>query len=205
MIGPKEKKERALRTRLHLKKERCDSPKCAAVRKPYPPGVHGPKSRPRNVSEFGLQLKEKQKFKFSYGVDEQNLRRLFKKAQKESGSTAARLLELLESRLDNAVFRLGFAGSRNVARQLVSHGHILVNNKKVRSPGYIVEKGDIIKIKDTSLNKALAVNLREILKKYEPPTWLNLEKEKLEGTVLSAPTNFESPFEINLLVESFSK
>lgn len=205
MIGPKEKKERRLGIRLQLKKERCQSLKCAAIRRPYPPGVHGPKARFSGFSEFGLQLREKQKFKLTYGLDERNLRRLFKKAQKETGSIAAKLIQLLESRLDNVVFRLGFAGSRGVARQIISHGHIMVNDRKVRSPGYEVRKGDVIRIRPQSLNKAIFANLAENLKKYEPPSWLQLNKEKLEGRILSLPNDVEVPFEINLLVESFSK
>lgn len=205
MIGPKEKKERRLGEKLQLKRDRCQSPKCAALRRPYPPGVHGPKARFSSFSEFGLQLREKQKFKLTYGLDERNLRRLFKKAQKETGSIAAKLIQLLESRLDNVVFRLGFAGSRGVARQIVSHGHIMVNGKKVRSPGYEVKKGDVITIRPQSLNKLIFAGLTENLKKYEPPSWLHLDKEKLEGKVLSLPKEVEVPFEVNLLVESFSK
>lgn len=205
MIGPKEKKERRLGANLQLKRDRCQSPKCATLRRPYPPGVHGPKSRFSGFSEFGLQLREKQKFKLVYGLDERNLRRIFKKARKETGSIAAKLIQLLESRLDNVVFRLGFAGSRGVARQIISHGHIMVNNKKVRSPGYEVKKGDTIKIRPQSLNKLIFANLAENLKKYQPPLWLQLDKEKIEGKVLSLPTDVEVPFEVNLLVESFSK
>lgn len=206
MIGPKEKKERRLGEKLQLKKDRCQSPKCAALRRPYPPGVHGPKAKfSGSFSEFGLQLREKQKFKLTYGLDERNLRRLFEKAQKETGSIVAKLIQLLESRLDNVVFRLGFAGSRGVARQIVSHGHIMVNGERVRSPGYEVKKGDIITIRPQSLNKLIFSSLAENLKKYEPPSWLHLDKEKLEGRVLSLPKDVEIPFEINLLVESFSK
>jgi small subunit ribosomal protein S4 len=201
MIGPKEKKERALGERLFLKGERCSSPKCAAVRKPYRPGMHG-QSRRRAISEYGLQLREKQKFKVSYGVDDRNLRQIFEKAKKAKGSSAAKILEFLERRLDNVVWRLGFASSRGSARQFVTHGHVLVNGRRVRSPNFWVKKGDVIKIEE---GLAAVENRKDILKKYEPPQWLYLDKDKLEGRVLSPPTNLESPFEVNLLVEAFSK
>ncbi len=201
MIGPKEKKERAVGERLNLKGERCSTPKCAFVRKPYRPGVHGQRHQ-RSLSEFGLQLKEKQKFKLSYGLDERNLRRLFTRAIKAKGSSAAKMVEFLESRLDNAIFRLGFAPSRGAARQLIVHGHIFVNKRRVRSPGYVVKTNDVI----TAHDDVEAIKKRkDILKKYEPPAWLRLDKEKLEGHVLSPPQNETPPFEINLVIEAFSK
>src|ERR1700722_15041085 len=123
MMGPKEKRERALGTPLGLKGERSGSPKSALIRKPYKPGVHGPHGRVRALSEFGLQLREKSKFKLTYGVDENNLRRLYGIADKMKGSTGAKLLELLVRRLDNVVYRLGFTPNRLSARQLVLPGH----------------------------------------------------------------------------------
>ena len=205
MLGPKEKRERALGMHLGLKGERSMSPKSALVRKPYKPGVHGPNGRQRALSEFGLQLREKSKFKLTYGVDENNLRRLYGIAQKTKGSTGAKLLELLERRLDNVVYRLGFAPSRLAARQIVLHGHIAVNGKKVTSPGFIVKKGDAIAIRGGSTAKAHIAKRREILKQYDVPAWLVLNADKMEGQVLSAPSDLNPPFEINLLVESFSK
>lgn len=205
MFKYKEKKERALGTRLGIKGERCNSPKCAAVRKPYRPGIHGHKRSRGQVSEFGRQLSEKQKFKVSYGLGENNLYQLFLKASKASGSTAAKLLELLERRLDNVIFRLGLAPSRAMARQLISHGHILVNSKKVRSPGYQVKKGDVISLRPESASKGAFEKVRESLKKYEPPPWLSLDVEKMEGRIKQNPQDLEAPFEINLLIESFSK
>jgi small subunit ribosomal protein S4 len=205
MIGPKEKRERALGVRLGLKAERSMSPKSSMVRKPYRPGVHGPRSRQRALSEFGLQLREKSKFKLSYGVDEKNLKRLFSRAQVSKGATGAKMLEFLERRLDNVVFQLGFAPSRGAARQIVFHGHIDVNKKKVKSPGYEVKTGDIISVRAGSLTKKAITNRSEILKKYEAPSWLRVDGEKMEGEVLSLPVDLNPPFEINLLVESFSK
>lgn len=201
--GPKEKKERALGVHLGFKAERSLSPKSALVRKPYRPGVHGPKSRPRAMSEFGLEIKEKNKFKLMYGVDEKSMKRLYKMAQAIKGAAGVKLIEFLERRLDNTVFRLGFAPSRAAAHQLVLHGHITVNGKKVHSPAFMVKVGDVIGVKN-ELTGALAKQ-KESLKQYDAPVWLALHPEKMEGKVVSIPQDTEVPFEINLLVESFSK
>ncbi len=205
MLGPKEKRERALGGPLGLKGERAMSPKSALVRKPYRPGVHGPKSRPRTLSEFGLQLREKSKFKLAYGVDERNLRRLFSIAAAERGANGAKLIELLERRVDNALFRLGFAPTRLAARQLVLQGHIAVNGRKVVSPGYEVRIGDRIAVREGSKQKGMLAKRKDILEKYDPPAWLRLDVGKMEGEILSLPADTELPFEINLLIESFSK
>ena len=201
--GPKEKKERALGVRLGLKGERALSPKSALLRKPYRPGVHGPKSRPRAMSEFGLEMREKNKFKLMYGVNDNNLKRLFKMAEAVKGASGMKLIEFLERRIDNAVFRLGFAPSRSAARQLVVQGHIAVNGAKVRSPGLMVKVGDVIGIKGDLTGDLL--KQKELSEKYDAPAWLVLHPGKMEGEVLSLPTDVEVPFEINLLVESFSK
>lgn len=207
MVGPKEKKERALGVRLGLKGTRCSSDKCAQVRRPYPPGAHG-KGRRRPLSDFGKQIKEKQKFKLTYLIDEKNLNRIFGEAIKTqssvSGGVGAKFIELLESRLDNVVYRLGFTPSRLMARQLVVHGHFFVNGKRVRSPGYEITKGDLISIREESKNDALFRDMREKLKSQEVPKWLTLDAEKLEGRVASEPHDVEVPFEISLLVEAFS-
>jgi small subunit ribosomal protein S4 len=205
MVGPKEKLERALGGPLGLKGDRAMSPKSALIRKPYKPGVHGPKGRPRALSEFGLQIKEKRKFKLTYGVDERGLKRVFGMATVAKGATGAKMIEFLERRLDNVIYRLGFAPTRGAARQLISHGHIVVNKKRVTSPGYSVRKGDVVAVRAGSETTGAIAKRREILAKWDPPAWLSLHPEKLEGTVLEAPTAPEIPFEINLLVESFSK
>ena len=205
MTGPKEKKERALGTRLGLKGDRALSPKSSMIRKPYRPGVHGPKSRPRALSEFGLQSREKSKFKISYGVDDRNLRRLFSIAAAAKGANGAKVMELLERRLDNVVFRLGFTPSRGGARQLVSHGHITVNKKKVTSPGFSVKVGDVVGVRVASTGKGAFTMRKEILDKHEAPAWLKLDAAKIQGTIISLPLETESPFEINLLVEAFNK
>lgn len=205
MIHPKEKKERALGERLSLKGDRCATPKCAAVRKPYKPGMHGPRARRRAQSEFALQLAEKQKFKVSYGINERNLRNIFTRASRAKGSAALKIGEFLERRLDNVVFRLGLAPSRRAAHQLIVHGHIFVNAHHVRSPGFEVKTGDVVRLRPGSETKTLFVRRKELVKKYEPPQWLHLDKEKMEGRVLSPPEAHASPFETNLIVESFSK
>mgnify|MGYP001579175356 CR=1 FL=1 len=201
----KEKRERSLGERLHLKGDRCNSPKCAAVRKPYRPGVHGPKKPTRSISEFGRQVTEKQKFKLTYGINENNLAQIFQNAKKKKGSTSNEILSLLERRLSNIVFRLSLAPSRYSAHQLVLHGHILVNKKRVKSPGFLVKAGDTVSFRVESQKMKNVTPLHENLKKYEPPSWLHINPETLEGKVLNIPEEFESPFEINLLVESFSK
>ena len=205
MVGPKEKLERGLGMSLGLKGDRAGSPKSALIRKPYKPGAHGPKGRMKAMSEFGLQIKEKRKFKLTYGVDDRGLRRLFELATVAKGATGAKMVEFLERRLDNVVYRLGFAPTRGAARQLISHGHIVVNKKRVTSPGFTVRKGDVIAVREGSETTGAIAKRRELLKKWDPPAWLSLHPEKLEGTVVEAPVSSEIPFEINLLIESFSK
>ena len=205
MIGPKEKRERALGTHLGLKGERGMSPKSAVLRKPYKPGVHGPHGRVRALSEFGLQLREKSKVKLTYGVNERNLKRIFGMALAAKGASGAKMLEFLESRLDNVIYRLGFAPTRLAARQLVVHGHIMVNKKSVQSPGYVLKVKDTISVRPGSEVKGAFAKRRELLKKYDPPSWLVLQPDTLTGQVLSPPATSDAPFAMNLLVESFSK
>ena len=210
MTGPKEKIERSLGEALHLKGERCSSPKCAMIRKPYRPGMHGQKRKRGQLSDFGIQLREKRKFKVVYGLDEKMLRHLFERSEGEAGGTGVRLLELLERRLDNTIFRMGFAPSRGAARQLVTHGHVMVNKKRVRAPGYEVKSNDIISIRPESLPRPRFMKMKEELAEksasgQETPSWLHVDPKTLEGKVLSSPVDVETPFDINILVESFSK
>ncbi len=202
--GPKEKKERSLGEHLHLKGDRCNSPKCAMVRKPYKPGQHGPNGRRKQLSDFGRQVAEKQKFKVTYGLHERTLRRLFERAEESQKGTDRELLELMERRLDNALFRLGFAPSRSAARAIVVQGHIIVNGRKTRSPGYEMKSGDVIRVREESRSKGAFRELSEKLKEFDVPSWLALDINMLEGKVVGDP-QVEPPFEINLLVESFSK
>lgn len=206
MIDSKCKKCRRLGQKLFLKGERCFTPKCAMVKKPYPPGVHGKKRR-RGLSEYGAQLSEKQKLRIMYGVGERQLKRYFRDASKARGATTETLLTTLERRIDNVIFRLGWTESRTKARQIVSHGHILLNNKKIDIPSIIVKKGDVIEIKKTSFKKGLFRDLETKLKKFSPPKWLSLDKKEFKATVLATPSKdeIEAPVDLQMIVEFYSR
>lgn len=203
-IKAKEKKERALGIKLFLKAERCNSPKCAMVRKPYKPGPHGKTSR-RSVSEFGHQLLEKQKIMFSYSLREANMRKMFNEALKKKEAISETIIGMLESRLDNVVYRLGFAPSRITARQYVNHGHILVNGRKVNIPSFRVKIGDVIAIKPSSMSSLIFKNVSDNIKKQEAPSWLSVDKDKIEGRMKSLPRDIEVPFDVNLVVDYYSR
>lgn len=206
MAGQICKKCRRAGQKLFLKGERCFTPKCAMVKKPYVPGVHGKKRR-RALSEYGIQLLEKQKLKEIYGLNETQLKKYFKEASKARGATTEILLTKLETRIDNVIFRLGLTESRAKARQIVSHGHILLNDRKVNIPSIHVKKGDVIKIKKSSLSKKLFENLETRLKKYNPPTWLSLDKKDWQATILAMPSReeMELPAELQMVVEYYSR
>ncbi|MBI2025145.1 MAG: 30S ribosomal protein S4 [Candidatus Harrisonbacteria bacterium] len=203
MFDTREKKERSLGTKLFLKAVRCNSPKCATVRRPTRPGLHG--KGYKNFSEFGQQLREKQKVRFTYGIREAQMEKIFQKASKNPGVTGEMIISLLERRLDNVIYRLGFAASRSIGRQLVSHGHILINGRKVTIPSYGVKVGDIISIRSQSQNHPVFKDLADKLKKYEAPVWLALDPGKLEGRIISEPKDFEAPFDINQIVDFYAK
>jgi small subunit ribosomal protein S4 len=193
MLDDKCKKCRRAREKLFLKGEKCFGPKCSLTRKPYPPGIFGKggkrKRSPRGLSEFGAQLREKQKQKFSYGLRERQFANYLKEAQaRGGGNIKTYLYELLESRLDNVVFRMGFADSRSQARQLVSHGHIMVNGKRIDIPSYRTKKGDKISLRPQSVKKSIFKDLEIKIKKYNPPTWINLDKENKVGEIIGRPT-----------------
>ena len=189
--------------KLFLKGERCYSSKCAIERRNYAPGQHG--QARKKQSDYGLQLREKQKAKRFYGVQETQFRNLFDKAARKSGITGENLLILLETRLDNVVFRLGFASSRKEARQLVNHGHFQVNGKKVNIPSYTVKPGDVIKVKEKSTNSPKFKEVKEM--SITVPSWVAVDVEKLEGKILSVPTRSEidTPVAEHLIVELYSK
>lgn len=191
-----EKVERRLGEKLFLKGDRCSGPKCAAVRHPRPPGMHG-KTRRRAPSEFGQYLRGKQKIRFLYGLDDQDLNRYVKEAETARGIFAAEFLRLLEGRLDNVVFRLGFTSSRRAARQSVSHGHIFVNGKRVTIPSYRVKTGDAVSINPRARESSHFADLELRLKKYTPPAWLFLEKDKTLGKM----TGFPEPEEAGITEE----
>ena len=189
--------------KLFLKGDRCYSGKCAIDRRSYAPGQHG-QGRSK-ISDYGLQLREKQKAKRFYGLQETQFRNLFDKAARKQGITGENLLVLLETRLDNVVFRLGFASSRKEARQLVNHGHFQVNGKKVNIPSYAVKPGDVIKVKEKSTNSPKFKEVKEM--SITVPAWVSVDVEKLEGKVLSVPTRAEidTPVAEHLIVELYSK
>lgn len=204
MFNTREKKERSLGTRLFLKATRSSSPKSAMVRRPHRPGEHG-KDRRRAPSEFGKQLAEKQKFKAAYGLREAAIRQVFLKASKSTETTGPLFMSLLERRLDNVVYRLGFAPSRSVARQLIGHGHMMVNGRKVTIPSMLVRPNDVISIRPQSKDHAAFRTLSETLPKYQTPTWLTLDGEKMTGKVSSMPKDLEVPFDIALVIDYYSK
>ena len=189
--------------KLFLKGDRCYSSKCAIERRGYAPGQHG-QGRSK-ISDYGLQLREKQKAKRFYGLQETQFRNLFDKAARKSGITGENLLILLETRLDNVVFRLGFASSRKEARQLVNHGHFQVNGKKVNIPSYTVKAGDVITVKEKSTNSPKFKEVKEMT--ITVPAWMTVDVEKLEGKILSVPTRDEidTPVAEHLIVELYSK
>lgn len=197
--NPKCRLCRALSQKLFLKGERCYGQKCSVTRRAYGPGMHGSKRKKGAASEYGRQLREKKKIKSIYGILESQFRRYYQNARAQKGNTAEHLLEILETRLDNAIFRLGFANSRRMARQLIGHGHILVNGKKVDIPSYQVYTGDVIKFKDTSEKITNLKNLRQNLKKFRTPSWLELDVEKLTGKVISMPEKSEVELEADVL------
>lgn len=179
------------------------------IKKPYAPGLKAKKHR-STVSEYGSQLTEKQKVKRIYGINEKQLRRYFTEALRSKGVVTDVLVDKLETRLDNIIFRTGIAGSRTKARQIVSHGHILLNGKKVNIPSINVRKGDIIEINKTSLKKALFKELEVKLKKYKMPSWLSSEikeNNEFKAIVLNLPerSEIEIPADLAMIVEFYSR
>lgn len=170
--------------KLFLKGERCNGPRCSFTRRSYAPGEHG--NQFKKLSDYGLQLSEKQKAKAIYGLREKQFRNYFDEAVRRKGPTGEILLQLLEKRLDNVVFRLGFANSRGQSRQIISHAHIKVNGKKVNIPSYQIKKGDKVEVSDKAKTSIFFKNQQKILVKYTPPVWLKTEKD-LKGEVKELP------------------
>ena len=189
--------------KLFLKGERCYGTKCALERRSYAPGQHG-QSR-KKASNYGLQLREKQKAKRFYGLQETQFRNYFEKAAAKKGITGENLLIMLEERLDNVVYRMGLAMTRREARQLVVHAHFTVNGKKVNIPSYQVKPGDVIKVKAKSASSPKFQEIKDMT--VGVPEWLSVDREKLEGTVLADPTReqIDTPVEEHLIVELYSK
>lgn len=195
--------------KLFLKGEKCISVKCPLLRKSYPPGQKG-KRRTRPLSEYGKELSEKQKLRNWYNLAERQFRKYVKLTLDSRGKVedaAAFLIRVLERRLDNVVFRLGFASSRSGARQMISHRHILLNGKPVNIASILVKKGDMIRVKEKSVSKKIFSTLSSTLKKHKSPTWLELDAAKLEGKVIGEPNLEEAapPAEISSIFEFYSR
>ncbi len=203
--GPVEKLERRLGVDLGLKGERRLAGKSALEKRPYAPGQHG--QRRTKISEYGLQLREKQKAKFMYGISEKQFRSLFVEANRREGNTGSLLIELLEKRLDNVVYRMGFATTRAFARQLVNHCHILVDGKRVNIPSYSVKAGQKIEIREKSKTNSQILRAIELTNQTGIVEWVDVDKEKLFGMFTRVPERDEVniPVEERLIVELYSK
>ena len=191
--------------KLYLKGERCYTDKCAITRRAYAPGQHG-QSRSK-TSEYGIQLREKQKVRRIYGILEKQFRNYFEMAEKKSGITGENFLQLLEKRLDNVLYRLGFATSRNEARQIVLHGHVQVNGRKVNIPSYLVSVGDDVQITEKSKNINRMKYVKELNETYKAPSWLEANIGNLSGNMLAEPNREEIdiPIKEHLIVEFYSR
>jgi len=191
--------------KLFLKGERCYTEKCAYDRRNYPPGQHGQDRK--KFSEYGTQLREKQKVKRMYGIMENQFRNIFKEADRQKGITGETLLALLERRLDNIVYRLGFANSRDEARQLVRHNHFLVNQSKVNIPSYLVKPGDVVELREKSKKVVRILEALEGVARRGVPQWLELDKDQMKGSVKGLPAREEItlPIQEKLIVELYSK
>jgi small subunit ribosomal protein S4 len=190
--------------KLYLKGEKCFTDKCPVARRPYPPGQHG--QGRRKLSEYGIQLREKQKARRTYGVMEGQFARYFEKAAKKKGVTGELLLQLLERRLDNVVYRMGLASSRAEARQLVRHNHFAVNGRRVNIPSFSVKAGDVIEVREASRQKPRFKMLAQSPSRLVP-AWLDVNLEALRGTVVRMPTREEidAPVQEQLIVEYYSR
>ena len=193
--------------KLMLKGDRCFGPKCALEKRNYPPGEQGSRRRQRRLSDRGLQLRGKQKVRYIYGVLERQFRGHFATAEKRPGLTGENLLQILETRLDNVVFRLGFADSRRQARQIVRHGHITLNGRKSDIPSCQVKPDDVIAWKDTKTKSGIYKQMAETIADKEIPAWLSLDAEKMTGKMLAYPSrsDIDATIEEQLVVEYYSR
>jgi len=196
---------RVERMKLFLKGAKCLTDKCPVERRPYPPGEHG-RAR-RRILGYGIQLREKQKLKRYYGMSERQFKLFFKRAERKRGITGENLLSMLERKLDNVVFLIGFSHSRYHARQLIVHGHFQINGRKVASPSIVVNKGDVLSLRDRSTNNDELKAIVEFNKSKTVPGWLEVDREKMEAHVLTFPSREEVgiPIEEHLIVELYSR
>lgn len=208
-IGPSCKQCRREGMKLYLKGDKCYTDKCPFEGRAYPPGQHGKETafRRRKLSDYAMQLREKQKARRIYGVLERQFRRYYHDAQRRPGLTGENLLAVLESRLDNVVYRLGLADSRAQARQLVMHGHFTVNGRKTNIPSFLVRPNDLVGVRPESRRAKYFKERRDLLGKRQVPAWLSLDEETLDGRVLVLPTRQEIdvPVEEQLIVEFYSR
>lgn len=204
---PKCKKCRREGTKLFLKGERCNTAKCAVVKKNYAPGIHGQKMAGSRLTGYGKQLREKQKAKKSYNLSEKQFRNYFDKAIAKKGDTGQHLLNLLEVRLDIAVYRLGWGKSLSQSRQLVNHGHFLVNDKKVNIPSYLLKVNDSITIREKSLNQKVFADLSERLKNKQIADWLFYDKKEKKAKLVGLPDakKVMLPFDMTAIIEFYSR
>jgi small subunit ribosomal protein S4 len=191
--------------KLFLKGERCYSNKCAVGRRPYAPGQHG--AQKKKLSEYGIQLREKQKAKRFYGILESQFRKYFEMANRKKGITGENLLQLLESRLDNVVYRLGFGTTRAEARQLVTHGHFEVNGKRLNIPSYLVKVGDTINVSEKGRKSVRFKEILDVTGSKVVPKWLEVDQENLKGKVVALPAREDIDLNVqeHLIVELYSK
>lgn len=205
-IGPVCRLCRREGVKLFLKGDRCNTNKCALEKKNYAPGQHGQQQR-RKLSNYGVQLREKQKLRRIYGLNEQQFLNYFTKAASQKGATGENFLVLLERRLDNVIFRLGLASSRSAARQIVRHGHVTIDGEKVNIPSYQVKVGQVVSLKDKSKAKQYFVDMAENAKSKTAPKWLEADYEKVGGKVVSLPAREDIDTQVDelLVVEFYSK
>jgi small subunit ribosomal protein S4 len=185
----------------------CDNDRCPVTRRSYPPGVHGPRAMRRKISDYGQQLLEKQKCRFTYGLMERQLRTYYASAHRRTGETGQLLARSLETRLDNVVFRLGLAKTRSAARQIVSHGHVLVNGSRVNIPSYETKEDDVISIRERSRKSARFVDYPTLADTRDVPGWLVCEPSAFEGRLvrLPEPDDIQLPFHMQRIVEFYSR
>lgn len=206
-IGPSCRQCRREGMKLFLKGERCHTEKCAIEKRNFPPGQHGKDRKPKIVG-YGLQLREKQKARRYYGLLEQQFRNLFEKAAAAKGITGENALNMLERRLDNAIYRMGFGTSRPQARQVVRHGHIQVNGRKVNIPSFIVKPGDVVEVREKSRNNPTILSARDATAHAPSPNWLEVDRESLRARVIGQPKREDLvQIQLNeqLIVELYSK
>jgi small subunit ribosomal protein S4 len=194
------------RQKLFLKGTKCFTEKCPVERRGFPPGQHG-QSRRTKVSEYGVQLREKQKVRRMYGLMERQFRNYFEKARKQTGRTGETLVKMLERRLDNTLYRLGFAPSRKAARQLITHGHFMVNDRPVDIPSYLLRPGDVIRVRERSKQLDIIHASMKRMKDTAMLPWLTLDKAAMTGTFLNVPERADIPLNADeqLIVELYSK